>query len=142
MELAAVQTDASEFLRGIAELFKPLADQLQIQFSQEIPNDPLILWIDRRKMEIVIANLLYNAFKYSRKSSGKVNLVCEEQQLSVTISVEDNGIGIARDEQSRIFERFYQARNNNSPQKASASDSPWSSISLLCIMEKLKSHPN
>lgn len=115
MELAAVQTDASEFLRGIAELFKPLADQLQIQFSQEIPNDPLILWIDRRKMEIVIANLLYNAFKYSRKSSGKVNLVCEEQQLSVTISVEDNGIGIARDEQSRIFERFYQARNNNSP---------------------------
>lgn len=118
MELAAVQTDASEFLRGIAELFKPLVDQLQIQFSQEIPNDPLILWIDRRKMEIVIANLLYNAFKYSRKSSGKVNLVCEEQQLSVTISVEDNGIGIARDEQSRIFERFYQARNNNSPQKS------------------------
>lgn len=118
MELAAVQTDASEFLRGIAELFKPLADQLQIQFSQEIPNDPLILWIDRRKMEIVISNLLYNAFKYSRKSSGKVNLVCEEQQLSVTISVEDNGIGIARDEQSRIFERFYQARNNNSPQKS------------------------
>lgn len=118
MELAAVQTDASEFLRDIAELFKPLADQLQIQFSQEIPNDPLILWIDRRKMEIVIANLLYNAFKYSRKSSGKVNLVCEEQQLSVTISVEDNGIGIARDEQSRIFERFYQARNNNSPQKS------------------------
>lgn len=118
MELAAVQTDASEFLRGIAELFKPLADQLQIQFSQEIPNDPLILWIDRRKMEIVIANLLYNVFKYSRKSSGKVNLVCEEQQLSVTISVEDNGIGIARDEQSRIFERFYQARNNNSPQKS------------------------
>lgn len=118
MELAAVQTDASEFLRGIAELFKPLADQLQIQFSQEIPNDPLILWIDRRKMEIVIANLLYNAFKYSRKSSGKVNLVCEEQQLSVTISVEDNGIGIARDEQSRIFERFHQARNNNSPQKS------------------------
>lgn len=118
MELAAVQTDASEFLRGIAELFKPLADQLQIQFSQEIPNDPLILWIDRRKMEIVIANLLYNAFKYSRKSSGKVNLVCEEQQLSVTISVEDNGIGIARDEQSRIFERFYQARNNNLPQKS------------------------
>ena len=118
MELAAVQTDASEFLRGIAELFKPLADQLQIQFSQEIPNDPLILWIDRRKMEIVIANLLYNAFKYSRKSSGKVNLVCEEQQLSVTISVEDNGIGIALDEQSRIFERFYQARNNNSPQKS------------------------
>lgn len=118
MELAAVQTDASEFLRGIAELFKPLADQLQIQFSQEIPNDPLILWIDRRKMEIVIANLLYNAFKYSRKSSGKVNLVCEEQQLSVTISVEDNGIGIARDEQSRIFERFYQARNNNSLQKS------------------------
>lgn len=118
MEFAAVQTDASEFLRGIAELFKPLADQLQIQFSQEIPNDPLILWIDRRKMEIVIANLLYNAFKYSRKSSGKVNLVCEEQQLSVTISVEDNGIGIARDEQSRIFERFYQARNNNSPQKS------------------------
>lgn len=118
MKLAAVKTDLSEFLCSIAELFKPLADNLQIRFSVEIPESPLILWIDRRKMETVVVNLLYNAFKYSRKGSGKVLLSCEEMQHAVTISVEDNGIGIARDEQSRIFERFYQARNNNSSQKS------------------------
>ena len=118
MELSAVETDMSKFLCVIAELFKPLADNLRIRFSIEIPDTPLMLWIDRRKMEIVVVNLLYNAFKYSRRGIGEVHLSYEEQQQSATISVEDNGIGIAMDEQTRIFERFYQARNNDSAQKS------------------------
>ena len=118
MELAAVQTDLSALLRSIAELFEPLAANFRIRFSVEVPAAPLMLWIDRQKMETVIVNLLYNAFKYSRKNSGKVLLACEEQPQSVVLSVEDNGIGIASDEQTRIFERFYQARNKNASQKS------------------------
>jgi len=118
MELTAVRTDVSELLRSIAELFEPLAGNFRIRFSVEIPDTPLTLWIDRQKMETVIVNLLYNAFKYTRKDSGKVVLACEEQLQSVVISVEDNGIGIASDEQTRIFERFYQARNKSSSQKS------------------------
>ena len=118
MKLAAVQTDIPEFLRRIAELFKPLADNLRVRFEIEVPEGPLTLWIDRRKMETVVVNLLYNAFKYTRKESGKVLLSCEEREREVTIAVEDNGIGIARDEQARIFERFYQASNNNAAQKS------------------------
>jgi two-component system phosphate regulon sensor histidine kinase PhoR len=56
--------------------------------------------------------------------------------------LEDNGIGIARDEQSRIFERFYQARNNNSPQKSIGIGLSLVKHIVTLHMEKLKSHPN
>lgn len=118
MNLAAVQTDLTQFLRRVAELFRPLADNLRIRFSIELPETPIFVRMDRDKMETVVVNLLYNAFKYTRKGSGKVTLSCEERQHEVAILVEDNGIGIARNEQTRIFERFYQASNNNAAQKS------------------------
>lgn len=118
MNLVAVQTDLTQFLRRVAELFRPLADNLRISFSIELPETPIFVRMDRDKMETVVVNLLYNAFKYTRKGSGKVTLSCEERQHEVAILVEDNGIGIARNEQTRIFERFYQASNNNAAQKS------------------------
>lgn len=118
MNLVAVQTDLTQFLRRVAELFRPLADNLRISFSIELPETPIFVRMDRVKMETVVVNLLYNAFKYTRKGSGKVTLSCEERQHEVAILVEDNGIGIARNEQTRIFERFYQASNNNAAQKS------------------------
>ena len=118
MNLVAVQTDLTQFLRRVAELFRPLADNLRISFSIELPETPIFVRMDRDKMETVVVNLLYNAFKYTRKGSGKVTLSCEERQHEVAILVEDNGIGIARNEQTRIFERFYQASNNAAAQKS------------------------
>lgn len=118
MKLSAVETDVSRFLAEIAELFKPLADNLRIRFSVECPQIPVYAWIDCRKMQTAVVNMLYNAFKYTPKGSGKVILSCEQDDNSVFIRVKDNGIGISVDEQTRIFERFYQARNNNATQKS------------------------
>ena len=73
MNLVAVQTDLTQFLRRVAELFRPLADNLRISFSIELPETPIFVRMDRDKMETVVVNLLYNAFKYTRKGSGKVD---------------------------------------------------------------------
>jgi PAS domain S-box-containing protein len=63
---------------------------------------------DRDRIGQVLINLLTNAIKYSPKAD-KVNIYLSERGGNVIIDVEDFGIGISEEQQSRIFERFYQA---------------------------------
>jgi signal transduction histidine kinase len=62
---------------------------------------------DANALRRVIDILLDNAFKYT-PSPGKVTLAAEEKQDRVVVSIEDTGIGIAPEDQARIFERFYR----------------------------------
>lgn len=71
-------------------------------------SDSKIMAFDMNAMERVMLNLLSNAFKFSRDEGDIiVNINCEAN--SVTLSVKDEGIGIAKDKQELIFERFKQA---------------------------------
>jgi len=69
---------------------------------------------DRDKIEKVFYNLLSNAFKFT-PDGGRIALRIEtmeqEGQYYVRITVRDTGCGIRSEEQTRIFERFYQTGN-------------------------------
>jgi signal transduction histidine kinase len=62
---------------------------------------------DRDKIEQVFVNLIDNAVKYT-ESAGRINISLLEQQDAITVTVEDNGIGIAKEDLDRVFERFYR----------------------------------
>nr|WP_072514891.1 HAMP domain-containing sensor histidine kinase [Ndongobacter massiliensis] len=70
---------------------------------------PSPMWIQgsRRLIADVVRNLLSNAIKYSKEAGGRVEVVLQETEEWVTLTVHDNGIGIDPAEQKRIFERFY-----------------------------------
>ena len=55
-------------------------------------------------------NLLTNAVKYNRKG-GKVKVDVRPEKNKLIIDVADNGYGIPKDQQSRIFEKFFRAKN-------------------------------
>ena len=62
---------------------------------------------DRDQLIAAVHNLIENAINYSPEDT-KVSLVAQRKQELIEISVTDQGIGIAEDEQGRIFERFYR----------------------------------
>lgn len=106
--------DLVAFCRDLCTLFTDKATRKQITFTFETTVDPCPVWADTEKIETVFFNLLSNAFKFTPKQ-GTIQLSVtthppDEQHLQGTVEVvvADSGIGIAREEQARIFERFYQ----------------------------------
>jgi signal transduction histidine kinase/class 3 adenylate cyclase len=70
--------------------------------------DPVAMEGDSRQLKKVLYNLLSNAFKFSDPKEGRVWLRLVSKDQSVELEVEDNGIGIPRDQLTRIFDRFTQ----------------------------------
>ena len=63
----------------------------------------------------MLYNLVDNAIKYN-KEGGYVKVLLAKEKEHVIFTVEDNGIGIAKEEQERIFERFYRVDKSHSRQ--------------------------
>ena len=70
------------------------------------PDLPIVV-LDRHAIAGAVLNLLQNAFKYSGDDK-RIMLRALKDGPEVVIEVQDNGIGIARREQRRIFDRFYR----------------------------------
>ncbi len=67
----------------------------------------------KRMLEEVVYNLCDNAIRYN-KDNGKVILAIENREDSVVLKVQDTGIGIPKEHQGRIFERFYRVDKSRS----------------------------
>ena len=72
---------------------------------------------DRQKLEQVLVNLIDNALKYTAQS-GLIKVSISQEENSLLVVVEDNGIGIPKEHLDRIFERFYRVDKARSRQMA------------------------
>lgn len=71
-----------------------------------------IIYGDRQRIEQVLLNLLSNAIKYS-PGENKVIIDSEKTDKELLIKIRDFGIGITKEEQTNIFERFYRSKNTS-----------------------------
>jgi len=73
------------------------------------------LFLDREKVRFAIKQVIDNAYKFSR-STGRVAIFIKNQDNICKIIVEDNGVGIAKEELPKIFEKFYQVDSDHAGQ--------------------------
>ncbi len=102
-------------LRHIAqhafELFKPRVESMSLDYRLVLdPALPVWVHTDRHRLMQVLVNLLGNALKFTHQ--GSVVLQVRWTDPGVAFSVQDTGIGIAKERQDQIFKRFAQAEND------------------------------
>lgn len=71
--------------------------------------EPLIVRIDRERLQRVVQNILENAMKYAGQADGHVAIVLRDTQTSAIIEIRDNGAGIPEEHLPHIFDRFYRS---------------------------------
>jgi two-component system phosphate regulon sensor histidine kinase PhoR len=106
----------------LAELFesvirdwgKKLAEK-QVKVVVDLSPDARTIRADETRLHEVLYNLLDNALKYSREN-GEIRLGAAQHGPEIVLSVNDNAIGISKDDLPRIFERFYRADKARSPE--------------------------
>ncbi|HID62629.1 MAG TPA: PAS domain S-box protein, partial [Anaerolineae bacterium] len=98
--------------REVLAEMENIAQVKGLALERAIPPEPLVIEADREQISQVVRNLLSNALKFTPEG-GEVSLRLNTKQRDgfVEISVQDTGIGIPSEEQGRIFERFYRARD-------------------------------
>lgn len=81
----------------------------KFSFNFEIINGPLQkIETDSEKLKRVIINLLSNALQYT-PAGGKIRIAVEKLPTSLRVSVADSGVGINKDDQKKIFEKFFRS---------------------------------
>ena len=87
----------------------PRQNAVDLRWGEPVPD--LVLVTDRRKLTIVMRNLIGNALKFTER--GWVRVEAETAESAVVLRVQDSGIGIRPDEQARIFEMYRQADSSD-----------------------------
>ena len=106
---------SSQSLEDLTDtLLKEFSQQIRrkkLQFSYEKPKAPLPkVNIDSEKMEMALQNIIDNALKYTLEED-KIEIYFEKSATHLAFIVKDTGIGIPKDQQSRVFDKFFRASN-------------------------------
>ena len=118
--------DVAQLVHDIFEQLEQKAARRQVTLELSCPDGPLLhplrVLADRNRIRQVLINLIDNAIKYGREQ-GHVRVCLRESGKKVRVSVQDNGTGIPKQHQNRIFERFYRIDKSRSRESREAGGS-------------------
>jgi signal transduction histidine kinase len=104
------KTDLAELIESVLKIQKPIFESRQqtVQFSRIGGN--FSLKADKTQLKIVLENLIDNASKYSLPGK-KIKILVQKHNNDITISVQDEGVGIAKKDQQKLYKKFTRIEN-------------------------------
>lgn len=107
-ELPTRPNNITQLVQQIIVSFEDIALEKQQTLAFEVANSKIILVCDAHNLILAINHLIHNALRYTPEN-GTIIVQVADHNDSVSITVEDNGIGMNADEQAQMFNRFYRA---------------------------------
>lgn len=104
--------DVHEVIRDLLERFQPRIQEEHIQISLELMAPSPLIQADSMHLTNTLYNLLDNAIKYSRQCP-LIRIRTQVVNQRLTIEIQDEGIGIPQEHQSRIFHKFFRVPTGN-----------------------------
>lgn len=133
LRLNAETVDLAEVMHQIADRFEMINKDKNIYFDRQFPSYPIYVDMDRDKMIQVFDNIISNAVKYS-PDGGTITLQMIPKSRDVEIEIIDEGLGIPKESQNKIFDRFYRV------DKARARNLGGTGLGLAIAKELVHSH--
>ena len=107
--------ELNSYIKSYIEQFKLYAEKKQIEIHFESNFTSQEVWLDRNKMDSIIRNLMTNALKYTQQG-GSIKIQTSKSKSHWFLFITDTGIGISKEHQKRVFERFYRVDKSRSKQ--------------------------
>lgn len=101
--------DFGKLVTGIIESLRAKMEQRHITVRSDM--EKILVYAYRPYIEELVSNLVVNAVLYS-KDGGSIDVSARKDGVLLRFEVRDTGIGIGKEEQEKVFERFYRARNH------------------------------
>ncbi len=113
IQLPPEKINLLELTNLIALRLLPQAKEKNVSIN--VAGDSIHIFAVKQMMDELISNLCENAIKYN-KPNGKVKIDISQQNETAVLTVSDTGVGIPREHQDRVFERFYRVDKSHSKQ--------------------------
>jgi signal transduction histidine kinase/CheY-like chemotaxis protein len=110
LHLSSADVEINDLVEDVVADFRAQTRTHDIRFHRA--GAPVLVDGDRERLEQVLVNLMTNAIKYSPQG-GEIFVAVERAGDEARVSVSDPGIGVPKEEQPRLFQRFFRAANAN-----------------------------
>lgn len=111
VELKMIPLRLDLLIKDLCNFFQVLADQKEITLEMDTPEEVNVIG-DKLRLQQLFTNLMDNALKYTSKGSIRVSV--EKNKDSALVKIKDTGMGIPKEEQEKIFKRFYRVDKSRS----------------------------
>jgi len=115
LDLGKEALELPPLIEEMVTFFKPQAEETKIQLEAVVPSNLSLVSADQDKIRQVLTNLLSNAFKFTPER-GKVTIEAKNAESGnfVEIAIKDTGVGIAKEDLGKIFDKFQQIKPSGS----------------------------